>query len=35
MSIIYEVNVFVQRDIETEYRAWLTKHVAEILALPG
>ncbi|MGH8108944.1 MAG: DUF4286 family protein [Arenimonas sp.] len=35
MSIIYEVNVFVQREIENDYRAWLEKHVAEILALPG
>jgi hypothetical protein len=35
MSIIYEVNVFVQRDIENEYRKWLAKHIAEILALPG
>lgn len=35
MSIIYEVNVFVQREIESAYRAWLVKHIAEILALPG
>ena len=35
MTITYEVNVFVQRDIETDYRAWLIKHIAEILALPG
>ncbi|MGH8051883.1 MAG: DUF4286 family protein [Arenimonas sp.] len=35
MSIIYEVNVFVQRDIENAYREWLAKHIAEILALPG
>jgi hypothetical protein len=35
MSIIYEVNVFVQRDIETDYRTWLLKHMAEIVALPG
>jgi antibiotic biosynthesis monooxygenase (ABM) superfamily enzyme len=35
MSIIYEVNVFVQHDIENEYREWLVKHIAEILALPG
>lgn len=35
MSIIYEVNVFVQRDIEDHYRQWLDKHIAEILALPG
>ena len=35
MSIIYEVNVFVQRDAENEYREWLAKHILEILALPG
>ena len=35
MNIIYEVNVFVQRDIENEYREWLAKHIEEILALPG
>ncbi|MEO6173136.1 MAG: DUF4286 family protein [Arenimonas sp.] len=35
MSIFYEVNVFFERDIEIAYRAWLTEHIAEILALPG
>jgi antibiotic biosynthesis monooxygenase (ABM) superfamily enzyme len=35
MSIIYEVNLFVQRKIEAEYRAWLAEHIVEILALPG
>lgn len=35
MSIIYEVNVFVQPEIEAEYRSWLQKHIAEILELPG
>jgi hypothetical protein len=35
MGIIYEVNVFVQHDIENQYREWLLKHIAEILALPG
>lgn len=33
--IVYEVNLFVQRRIEAEYRAWLDGHVREILALPG
>ena len=33
--IVYEVNLFVQRRIEAEYRAWLAGHVREILALPG
>lgn len=35
MSIIYEVNISLQREIEAEYRDWLEKHIAEILALPG
>ena len=35
MDTIYEVNLFVQREIEKEYRAWLETHIAEILALPG
>ena len=35
MSIIYEVNISLQRAIEAEYRDWLEKHIAEILALPG
>ena len=33
--IVYEVNLFVQRAIEAEYRVWLDAHVREILALPG
>ena len=33
--IVYEVNLFVQRAVEAEFRAWLRDHVAEILALPG
>ncbi len=35
MSILYEVNLFVERDIEVSYRAWLIQHIAEILTLPG
>lgn len=35
MIIVYEVNIFVQRAIEKQYREWLVKHIAEILALPG
>ena len=35
MAIIYEVNVFVQRNSEADYRVWLLKHIAEILSLPG
>jgi quinol monooxygenase YgiN len=33
--IVYEVNLFVQRAIKAEFRAWLDPHVREILALPG
>ena len=33
--IVYEVNLFVRREAEAEYRAWLGAHVAQILALPG
>ena len=35
MTVIYEVNLFVERKIESDYRAWLLKHIAAILALPG
>jgi antibiotic biosynthesis monooxygenase (ABM) superfamily enzyme len=34
-AVIYEVNLFVQRAIEREYREWLDAHIREILALPG
>ena len=33
--IVYEVNVFVRREIEDAYREWLDAHVREIVALPG
>ncbi|MFA6986429.1 MAG: DUF4286 family protein [Arenimonas sp.] len=33
--IVYEVNLFVQRDIAPAFRPWLDSHVREILALPG
>jgi antibiotic biosynthesis monooxygenase (ABM) superfamily enzyme len=33
--IVYEVNLFVRREIEAAYRAWLDAHVREIVALPG
>jgi hypothetical protein len=33
--VIYEVNLFVRRVIEREYRDWLDAHIREILALPG
>ncbi len=33
--IVYEVNLDVRADVYADYRAWLTTHIAEILALPG
>ena len=33
--IVYEVNLFVRREIEAPFRAWLPVHVAEVIALPG
>ena len=33
--IVYEVNLFVRREVEAEYRAWLDAHVREIVALDG
>jgi len=33
--IVYEVNLFVQRAIEADYRPWLDTHVREMLSLPG
>lgn len=33
--IVYEVNLFVRHELEAAFRAWLPRHVAEILALPG
>ena len=35
MSVIYEVNLAVDREIAVEYRSWLATHVQEMLALPG
>lgn len=35
MAVIYEVNLWVKREIETEYRAWFDAHVREMVALPG
>lgn len=33
--IVYEVDLFVQRAIEAEYRGWLDAHIREIISLPG
>ena len=33
--IVYEVNLAVREDAYADYRAWLTIHVEEMLALPG
>ncbi len=35
MTVIYEVNLAVDREIAAEYRIWLALHVQEMLALPG
>jgi hypothetical protein len=35
MTVIYEVNLSVDREIADEYRLWLMAHVQEMLALPG
>jgi Domain of unknown function (DUF4286) len=35
MTVIYEVNIFAEKSIEADYRRWLTKHIDEILSLPG
>lgn len=35
MSVIYEVTLHVDRAIADAYDAWLERHVAEMLALPG
>ena len=33
--LIYEVNLRVQTDVAEAYRAWLTAHIGEIVALDG
>lgn len=33
--IVYEVNIEVREAVFDAYRAWLSPHVAEIVALPG
>jgi hypothetical protein len=35
MTVIYEVNLNVDRDIEGEFGRWLSLHVEQMLALPG
>ena len=35
VSLVYEVNLEVDRAVAADYRAWLAGHIAEILALPG
>lgn len=34
-TVVYEVNLDVEAGIAAEYRAWLDRHIAQILALPG
>ena len=33
--IVYEVNLFLRREVDAAYRAWLDAHVREIVALDG
>ena len=33
--IVYEVTLWVQREVEDAFRDWLDGHVREILSLPG
>jgi hypothetical protein len=35
MNVLYEVTLDVDAAIANEYRAWLNRHTAELLALPG
>lgn len=35
MSVIYEVNLWVDRAAAAEYRAWLDDHMRQMRALPG
>lgn len=35
MSVIYEVNLWVDRAIAAEYRTWLDEHIRRMRALPG
>lgn len=35
MPVVYEVNLEIERAVETAYREWLHAHVAQVLALPG
>lgn len=34
-QVVYEVTLDVDAAIANEYRAWLNRHTAELLALPG
>jgi hypothetical protein len=35
VTIIYKTNLFVQREIKAQYRAWLSDYIFEILSLSG
>ncbi|MGQ3892173.1 DUF4286 family protein [Legionella sp. CNM-4043-24] len=35
MMVIYEVSLFVERDIYSEFYSWLQEHVTEMLQFPG
>ena len=34
-TVLYEVTLRVQRAVADDYRAWLDRHMREMLALPG
>lgn len=34
-NVVYEVTLDIDAAIANEYRAWLNRHTAELLALPG
>lgn len=35
MTVIYEVNLKVDRDIKDAFHAWLTGHIDDVLAIDG
>lgn len=35
MSVVYEVNLDINKSVEVEFKAWLKQHVAEMLTISG
>lgn len=35
MSVIYEVNLKIQKRIEKEFQSWLVGHIQDVLAIDG